>query len=454
MSWICCLSISDLSELWFFRALLCVGRKFRRHEIPSTPVSRGISRILSWTSASWHSLFFRRLILHFCPFIWHFLCIALELEILWKRWFARSFRKLPPSCYSIFTWIWTCKTHNLSDHQPTLGRFLWANDSMRRSRQILRWPWFFRQHLFFSGPCPATFNHFFESLSLISKLLCANSPTSIFQDRSFSKRHSVFCLNNAASKNYLLRPFLPVSKTLRSPDSTPDHFRSLVLDVSCASPPRSIAHDASFWNFTSLAAQPSNALPRPPASYLASFNSPIVFWSLLLELPYASPPTLTSPDNSFSKFHSVFWASNHKKTLFCALSLPCQFQSPTHFSKPPSRVLVCEFAKANCSGQFIFESSLNATIHPEQAQQGLAWTAQLGLAAPQGLAAAAIGLPDPARTRCDGSAWTQRDLHWLPLGAAVVAGLAGGVATEAVSAPVWIMPVRPCRVVGICCLLT
>ena len=53
------------------------------------------------------------------------------------------------------------------------------------------------------------------------------------------------CLKNAASNNSLLRPFLPVSKTLRSPDSTSDHFRSLVLNVSCASPPRSIAHDGS-----------------------------------------------------------------------------------------------------------------------------------------------------------------------------------------------------------------
>ena len=58
--------------------------------------------------------------------LWKFQSIALEPEILWKRWFARAFRKHFFFCYAIFTWIWTCKTHDLTDYQLAVGGFLQA----------------------------------------------------------------------------------------------------------------------------------------------------------------------------------------------------------------------------------------------------------------------------------------------------------------------------------------
>ena len=62
-----------------------------------------------------------------CTCIWHFgkqfQCIALESKILWRRQlhepFSSSFSLVVPG----FTWIWTCKTYDLTDHQQTVGIF-------------------------------------------------------------------------------------------------------------------------------------------------------------------------------------------------------------------------------------------------------------------------------------------------------------------------------------------
>ena len=50
-------------------------------------------------------------------------CIALEPKI-WKRWFTWAFQKNFFFCYAVFTWIWTYKTHGLTDHQLIVGSFL------------------------------------------------------------------------------------------------------------------------------------------------------------------------------------------------------------------------------------------------------------------------------------------------------------------------------------------
>ena len=79
--------------------------------------------------------------------LWKFQCIALELKLLWKRWFTRAFHNLKHfgSFYTIFTWIWTYKNHDLTDHQLAIGSFLLAIASMGREQQILslRWPSYF-----------------------------------------------------------------------------------------------------------------------------------------------------------------------------------------------------------------------------------------------------------------------------------------------------------------------
>ena len=63
--------------------------------------------------------------------------MALEPEILWKRWFAWVFCKHLFSYYTIFTWIWTYKTHDLTDHQLIVGSVLLTIASMGRGRSFL-----------------------------------------------------------------------------------------------------------------------------------------------------------------------------------------------------------------------------------------------------------------------------------------------------------------------------
>ena len=84
-------------------------------------------RTLSWNSASWPPLYLPSACsttssMHLT--IWNFQCIALEPEIPWKRWFARAFRKFLFSRYATFISIWKYKTHDLTDHQLTVGSFL------------------------------------------------------------------------------------------------------------------------------------------------------------------------------------------------------------------------------------------------------------------------------------------------------------------------------------------
>ena len=98
-----------------------------------------ILRILSWNSAPQPPLFLplscsTYLIKHLTH--WKFQSIAVEPEILWKRWFAWAFCCCFFSCYAIFTWIWTYKTHDLTEYQLTIGSFLPATTFMWSDWQI------------------------------------------------------------------------------------------------------------------------------------------------------------------------------------------------------------------------------------------------------------------------------------------------------------------------------
>ena len=55
-------------------------------------------------------------------------------------------------CCAIFIWIWTYKTHDLTDHQLIIGRFVLAIASMGRTKQTPRWPWFIKQLSLHSAP--------------------------------------------------------------------------------------------------------------------------------------------------------------------------------------------------------------------------------------------------------------------------------------------------------------
>ena len=89
--------------------------------------------ILSWNSASWLPLILLTL--------WNFQCIALEPEMLWNRWFAWTFASIYSLLIPFFLWIWIYKTHDLTDYQVIMGRFLLAITSMGRPKQIPWWPW-------------------------------------------------------------------------------------------------------------------------------------------------------------------------------------------------------------------------------------------------------------------------------------------------------------------------
>ena len=83
-------------------------------------------------------IFFCQLVPHVCPLIWHFWkfhCIPLKPKILWKRYFL-GFSHVFFSCNAIITWVRKCKTHDLTDHQLTVGRVFLANDSIGRDQQI------------------------------------------------------------------------------------------------------------------------------------------------------------------------------------------------------------------------------------------------------------------------------------------------------------------------------
>ena len=58
---------------------------------------------------------------------WKFQSIAWEPKILWKKWFAwqpgHFARTLTSSCYAIFTWNWTYKTHDLTDYHMFVHAF-------------------------------------------------------------------------------------------------------------------------------------------------------------------------------------------------------------------------------------------------------------------------------------------------------------------------------------------
>ena len=100
-------------------------------------------------------------------------------EILWKIWFAWAFCKDLFSCYAIhiFTWIWTCITHDLTDYHFNASSFLQAITFMRSDPQIIAWPKVFQQQSFPSVPSqrvPGRFqsrNYFFEVPTLIFYVL-------------------------------------------------------------------------------------------------------------------------------------------------------------------------------------------------------------------------------------------------------------------------------------------
>ena len=83
---------------------------------------------------------------------WKFQSIAFEPKILWKNMIYQAFHEHFFYCYAIFTWIWTYKTHDLTDHQFTVGCFLQAITFMWSDRQIPEWAQFLQQQVIPSVP--------------------------------------------------------------------------------------------------------------------------------------------------------------------------------------------------------------------------------------------------------------------------------------------------------------
>ena len=77
------------------------------------------------------SFFLHHLVPHVCPSIWR-IDSENSRASLWNQRYSEEgdlpghFASTFFSCYAIFTWIWTCKTHDLPNYQFTIGSFLQA----------------------------------------------------------------------------------------------------------------------------------------------------------------------------------------------------------------------------------------------------------------------------------------------------------------------------------------
>ena len=131
-------------------------------------------------------------------------------KILWKRWFARAFCKHFSFCYAIFVWIWTYKTHDLTDYQltnVTIGSFLQATTLMWSDWQIPGWPQFFQQQVFPSVPSLVHFNSAIVFQSFHLDFLCDDLAAPITSYCLFSNFHCV-CLWSILGIAVLLPPLL------------------------------------------------------------------------------------------------------------------------------------------------------------------------------------------------------------------------------------------------------
>ena len=227
---------------------------------------------------------------------------------VWKRLFAWALSKFFFSHYTIFTWIWTCKTHDLTVYQLIVSSSLPAITFMESDQQIPGWLHFFQQQSFPSVP----------SLQVPSQF----------------QLHYYF----EASTSIVYVLFRP----------------------QCHSATTLIISYCWFWNlcYASQMISPGNCNPAP---FQVGFNSPIIFQSLLLEFSCVNPATLISQDQWFLKL----WSARARSTLEnSSCFLPCLFQSLDCFWKPPPRVILCKFVHANLSGQFFFKTPLTHCHHP------------------------------------------------------------------------------------------
>ena len=105
--------------------------------------------------------------------LWHF---ENSSPLLWNPRYSEK-GDLPKHfffCNAIFTWILTCKTHDLTDYQLTVGIFLPAITFIWSDRQIPGWPQFFQQQFFHSVPSLIDFSCAIIFWSFHFDFLCAN----------------------------------------------------------------------------------------------------------------------------------------------------------------------------------------------------------------------------------------------------------------------------------------
>ena len=295
----------SLDELWIFRVgqdtfLYRRAEGFETTKTPSTLQAGSFFRILSWNSASQHPLFLSSFCLtclfkHLTP--WKFQSLRTRAEILWKSWFAWAIHKHFFSCYAIFTWIWTYKTHDPIDYQLTIGSFLTAITFMWSDRQIPGWPQFFQQQIFPSVPSMVDFKIAIIFRRFYLDFLCAYLAAAIISYHLFSNfrcaRHIIHPENCSPA---------PYSAGLNCP--------IIFLKASSSSSrvriwPLWSLRTICLRNFSRYTHAPPLKAPLMPSP--ACFNHLIIFESLLLGLSRANPPTPIAPDRlfKFSKLHSL-----------------------------------------------------------------------------------------------------------------------------------------------------
>ena len=223
-------------ELWILRA-----EKSETQQLPPQCRHAHSFRILSRNSASWPPLFFT-ILLH------KFVQVLDTLKIPVRCFGTRDTLK-KVTClilsYTLFLllchfiWIWTYKTHDLTDHQLIVRSFLPAITFMWSDWQIPGWPQFFQQRLFPSVPSLVDFKCAIIFRRFHLDFLCANLATPII---------SYHLISNLQFASQVIHPgnCSPAPSSGSVGFNSPIISQSLVLEFSCACSATPFAQDHLF----------------------------------------------------------------------------------------------------------------------------------------------------------------------------------------------------------------
>ena len=149
VSWVCCWSKAELSELiltLICPSLVCCFKQASKAESTKRASMLQARRIFSNPFLEFCLLTAFSSITLFYMFVHAFYTLKIPVHRSGTRDTLKKviadFGKHFICCYTIFTWIWTCTTHDLADHQLIVGSYPLANPSMERPKLCWRWSQF------------------------------------------------------------------------------------------------------------------------------------------------------------------------------------------------------------------------------------------------------------------------------------------------------------------------